>query len=95
MAIAFASTATAVQAHLAELPGTPIALLTLGDAVHRVAVTPRCRRAGSTRLSVEDWRYEVEALDERTRAIRELSAAAAGPTDRRRSSRRCRASSFA
>ena len=67
-----------VEAHLADLPGTPIALLTIGDEVHRVAVTRGSSR-GRYALSVDGWRYDVEALDERTHAIRQLSAAASGP----------------
>jgi biotin carboxyl carrier protein len=68
-----------VQAHLAEVEGTPVRLLTVGSAVHRVAV----RRDGRGRyaLWLGGYRYDVEALDERTRAIRDLTvaAAAAGP----------------
>ena len=67
-----------VVAHLSDLPGTPVALLTLGDTVHRVAVTRGSARGRYT-LSLDGRRYELEALDERTRAIRQLSAAAAGP----------------
>ena len=67
-----------VHAHLADLPGTPITLLTLGTEVHRVAVTRGAAR-GRYALSIDGRRYEVEALDERTRAIRQLSAASAGP----------------
>ena len=67
-----------VEATLAELPGTPIALLTIGDEVHRVAVTRGASR-GSYALSLDGWRYDVEALDERTHAIRQLSAATSGP----------------
>jgi pyruvate carboxylase subunit B len=67
-----------VEAHLADLPGTPISLLTVGDAVHRVAATRGASR-GRYALSIDGWRYEVEALDERTHGIRELSAAASGP----------------
>jgi biotin carboxyl carrier protein len=67
-----------VEADLAELPGTPISLLTLGDSVHRVAVSRGASR-GRYALSVDGWRYDVEALDERTHAIRQLSAATAGP----------------
>jgi len=41
-------------------------------------------RRGATRgrytLWLDGFRYEVEALDERSRAIRELSGAAAGPS---------------
>jgi biotin carboxyl carrier protein len=68
-----------IPAHLTDLPGTPITLLTIGDAVHRVAVTRQGPR-GRYGLSVDGRRYEVEALDERTRAIRQLSAANAGPS---------------
>jgi biotin carboxyl carrier protein len=67
-----------VEAHLAELPGTPISLLTLGDSVHRVTVSRGASR-GRYALSIDGWRYDVEALDERTHAIRQLSAATAGP----------------
>jgi len=66
------------SATLSDLPGTPIVLLTLGSEVHRVAVT-RDKARGRYALSVGGRRYQVEALDERTRAIRMLSAAAAGP----------------
>jgi biotin carboxyl carrier protein len=69
---------TEVEAHLADLPGTPIALLTIGDEVHRVAVTRGASR-GRYALSLDGWRYDVEALDERTHAIRQLSAATSGP----------------
>ncbi|HEY2025865.1 MAG TPA: hypothetical protein VGG78_02590, partial [Gemmatimonadaceae bacterium] len=68
-------------AHVADLEGTPVRMVTIGDEVHRVVV-----RRGPTRgrytLWLDGFRYEVEALDERSRAIRELSgvsAAASGP----------------
>ena len=70
-----------LSAVLSDLPGTPIALLTLGDEVHRVVVK-RGDARGRYALSIDGRRYDVEALDERTRAIRELSkasAAASGP----------------
>ena len=67
-----------VAASLTELTGTPVALLTLGDSVRRVVVTRDSAR-GRYVLSLDGRRYEVEALDERTRAIRQLSSAAAGP----------------
>ena len=69
----------AVHARLAELPDTPIVLLTVESEVHRVAVA-RGETRGKYSLSVDGRRYAVEALDERTRAIRELSAATAGPS---------------
>lgn len=72
---------TEVAAHLADVEGTPVRLVTIGGAQHRVVV-----RRGATRgrytLWIDGWRFETEALDERTRAIRDLtaaSAAAAGP----------------
>ena len=67
-----------VTAHIAELPGTPIVLLTVGDTVSRVAVT-RGDQRGRYTLSVDGRRFEAEALDERTRAIRQLSAAMSAP----------------
>jgi len=65
-------------ANLADLPGTPVALLTVADVVYRVAVS-RGDGRGRYRLSIDGQRYDVEALDERTRAIRALSAATAVP----------------
>jgi pyruvate carboxylase subunit B len=67
-----------VSAGIGDLPGTPITLLTMGTEVHRIAVT-RVGGRGRYSLSMDGRRYDVEALDERTRAIRELSAANAGP----------------
>ncbi|HEX8851530.1 MAG TPA: biotin/lipoyl-containing protein [Gemmatimonadaceae bacterium] len=69
-----------VSARVEELPGTPVRLVTLGDEVHRVVVRREAR--GRYVLWLDGHRYDVEALDERTHAIRALSgasAAAAGP----------------
>ena len=66
----------AVRAHLADVPGTPVRLLTLGDEVHRV-VARRTSSKGRYTLRVDGYRFDVEALDERTRTIRDLSAATA------------------
>jgi pyruvate carboxylase subunit B len=68
----------ATPARLAEVEGTPVRLITIGDTVHRVVVR---RGEGRGRLSlwIDGFRYEVEALDERTHAIREMSAASAAP----------------
>src|SRR5437870_1365515 len=64
------------RAHLADIDGGPLRMLTLGDAVHRVQL-----RAGDGRgrytLWIDGYRFDVEALDERARAIRELSASTA------------------
>jgi acetyl/propionyl-CoA carboxylase alpha subunit len=65
-------------AHLADVEGTSVRLVTIGGAQHRV-VARRVGARGGYVLWMDGWRFEVEALDERTRAIRELSAAAAGP----------------
>jgi pyruvate carboxylase subunit B len=67
-----------VVARLAELPGTPIALLTLDDSMHRIVVSKGSGR-GRYGLSIDGWRYAAEALDERTHAIRQLSVATAAP----------------
>ena len=56
----------------------PVRLLRVGSAVHRVEVR-RLPGRGRYALTIDGFRYEVEALDERTRAIRDLTAAAAGP----------------
>jgi pyruvate carboxylase subunit B len=69
---------TETVASLSELRGTPVALLTLGDTVHRVVVARGVGR-GRYVLAVDGRRYETEALNERARAIRQLSNAAAGP----------------
>ena len=68
-----------VVARIADLPGTPIVLLSVGESVYRVAAS-RGPSKGRYSLAADGRRYEVEALDERTRAIRQLSAATAGPS---------------
>lgn len=68
-----------VQAHVADVEGTPVRLVTIGDAVHRVLVR-RGDRRGVYTLSLDGHRYEVDALDERARTIRELSGASAAAT---------------
>ncbi len=68
-------------AHVTDVEGTPVRMVTVGDAVHRV-VARRGATRGRYTLWLDGFRYEVEALDERTRAIRELSGAgqaASGP----------------
>ena len=66
----------AVPAHLIDVPETPVRLVTIGDAVHRVVARRHAGRGRYT-LWMDGFRYEVEALDERARAIRDLSAQAA------------------
>jgi biotin carboxyl carrier protein len=70
-----------VRAHLESLPGTPLHLLTVGGATHRLQMR-RSAEKGLYDVSLSGYRLSVEALDERARAIRALSGAsarAAGP----------------
>ena len=64
---------------LSEIEGSPVRMVKLGTHVYRVVAEKRQGRGRYT-LWVDGYRFEVEALDERTRAIRDLSAANAAPT---------------
>jgi acetyl/propionyl-CoA carboxylase alpha subunit len=68
-----------VVAELVDLEGSPVRMVRLGTNVYRVVVEKRQGRGRFT-LWVDGYRFDAEALDERTRSIRDLSAAAAGPT---------------
>ena len=68
-----------VRAHVDEIDGTPVRLVTIGREVHRV-VARRGATRGSYTLWVDGYRFEGEALDERTRAIRDITAASSKPT---------------
>jgi biotin carboxyl carrier protein len=67
-----------VHASVAEVAGTPVRMLTIGDEVHRIVVRPGATR-GRYVIWVDGFRHEVEALDERMRAIRELAGKSAQP----------------
>jgi biotin carboxyl carrier protein len=67
-----------IAAQVVPIDGTPVRMVTLGNEVHRVVVRPGSTR-GTYTLWLDGYRFEVEALDERMRTIRELSGAAAGP----------------
>jgi acetyl/propionyl-CoA carboxylase alpha subunit len=70
-----------LDASLREVPGTPMHLLALGDEIH-AAVARRTGGRGRYSISVGGWKFDVEALDERRRAIQDMAreaAAAAGP----------------
>jgi len=58
--------------------GTPVRTVSIGPEVHRVVVRRGSARGNYT-LWLDGFRFEVEALDERTRAIRELSGASSAP----------------
>jgi acetyl/propionyl-CoA carboxylase alpha subunit len=68
-----------VAAHVEQIDGTPVRMVTVGDEVHRVIVRPGSSR-GLYTIWLDGYRFDVEALDERTRAIRDLSGASAAPT---------------
>jgi pyruvate carboxylase subunit B len=72
----------AVAAQVEAVGGTPIHLLTIGQTQHRIAVV-RGGTRGRYRLWTDGHRFEVEALDERRRAIQDLTGAggaARGPS---------------
>jgi len=69
----------AMSAELADIEGSPVRMVKLGTHVYRVVVERR-QGKGKYSLWVDGYRFDTEALDERTRAIRDLSAANAGPT---------------
>jgi biotin carboxyl carrier protein len=68
-----------VRAELAEIEGSPVRMVKLGSHVYRVVAQKR-QGKGRYTLWVDGYRFETEALDERTRAIRDLSAASAAPS---------------
>lgn len=70
---------TPVSAHLEEVEGTPIYLLTIGGTLHRLAVQKR-EGQGQYSIWTDAHRFEVEALDERRRAIRDLTERGAAHT---------------
>ena len=67
------------HAELSDIEGSPVRLVKIGTHVYRVVAQKRQGR-GKYRLWVDGYRFEAEALDERTRSIRDLSAVRAGPT---------------
>jgi len=68
----------ALAANLADVEGTPVRQVTIGTTVHRV-VARRHPTRGRYTLWVDGFRYEVDALDERTRTIRDMTAATGAP----------------
>jgi biotin carboxyl carrier protein len=67
-----------IHAELSDIEGSPVRMVKLDTHVYRVVAEKRQGR-GKYTLWVDGYRFETEALDERTRSIRDLSAAAAGP----------------
>lgn len=68
-----------VRAELSDIEGSPVRMVKLGTHVYRVVAEKR-QGKGRYTLWVDGYRFEAEALDERTRSIRDLSAASAGPS---------------
>ena len=69
---------SASPAELSDIEGSPVKLIRIGDEVFRVVAEKREGR-GRYSLWVDGYRFEVEALDERRRALRDLTNAVAGP----------------
>lgn len=63
-----------VAAELLEVPGSPIRLLRVGDAVYEV-IARRGSQRGAYTVALGGVRLNAEALDQRGRALRALSAA--------------------
>ena len=68
-----------IHGELSDIEGSPIRMVKLDTHVYRVVAEKRQGRGRYT-LWVDGYRFEAEALDERTRSIRDLSAATAGAT---------------
>ena len=68
-----------IRGELSDIEGSPVRMVKLDTLVYRVVAEKRQGR-GKYTLWVDGYRFETEALDERTRSIRDLSAAVAGPT---------------
>ena len=70
-----------VTARIEDIPGTPMQLLTLGERREKLFAR-RGPDRGSFDISIAGFRFMLEALDERSRVIRELaggSSRAKGP----------------
>jgi biotin carboxyl carrier protein len=60
---------------LTAIDGTPVRLIRIGERVHRV-IARRGPSRGAWVLDIDGVRVETDALDERMRTIRDLTAAA-------------------
>ena len=67
-----------VSTELSDIEGSPVRIVRIGSEVFRVVVEKREGR-GRYFLWIDGYRFDVEALDERRRALRDLSVANAGP----------------
>jgi len=62
-----------------SVAGTPVRIVGVNDAVHRVVLRERVAR-GRYRMWLDGRRYDAEALDSRARAIRDMQASVAKPS---------------
>ena len=62
-----------------SVAGTPVRIVGVNDAVHRVVLRERVAR-GRYRMWLDGHRYDAEALDSRARAIRDMQASVAKPS---------------
>lgn len=65
------------KAELREVVGSPVSVVAV-DGVQHQLVARRGGPKGAYVLWIDGWRFEVDALDERARAIRDLGAKVAG-----------------
>ena len=68
-----------LSAQLSDIEGSPVRMVRIGTDVFRVVVEKRGGR-GRYSLWVDGYRFDSEALDERRRALRDLSGANTGPS---------------
>ena len=68
-----------LRAELLEIEASPLMVLKIGGEVHRVVVQRGSGR-GKYSFWVDGYRFDIEALDERTRQIRDVAAASAPPS---------------
>ncbi len=67
-----------ISARIEDVEHTPVRLVTVGQALHRVTVRHDGAR-GRSILRLAGRRFQVDALDERTRAIRDMADASRPP----------------
>lgn len=72
---------TPVSAELAHLAGTPVRSLLVDGRSHSLTALPGDRR-GRWRITLAGRRYDTDAVDERTRAIREMTGGADDAADK-------------
>jgi len=67
------------SAELSPTSSTPVRVMRIGDSIVRM-IYRRGEGRGMYTLDIDGHSYTVEAIDERTRAIREMTAQSAGAT---------------